>query len=79
MGDIGNKIASDRVGLFQSRDIMEQRNHAARFPILIRNRDGVELQLLFAVGRAHLRDSRLGLIERDANWLDHVAVANDVE
>src|SRR5205823_14657084 len=57
---------------------MKHGNDAAGFAVL-RDRNGGELELPFAIGRGHLRDPRSGLIEGGSYWLDHVAVANDVE
>ena len=58
---------------------MKEGNYTARSPILTRDRNDGDLKLLFAIGRAHLCNPRLGLIEGGPDWLDHVAVANDVE
>src|SRR5437588_11518030 len=63
VGDVGHEIAPDFVCLFQSRDIMEQRDYAARFPILIRDRNGGDLKLLFAIGRGYLCNPSLALTE----------------
>src|SRR5262249_2933050 len=38
-----------------------------------------DLKLPFAIGREHLGGSQPGLFERGPNWLEHVAIAHDVE
>jgi hypothetical protein len=58
---------------------VKESNYAAGSPILTRDRNDGDLKLPFAIGCAHLCNPRLGLIEGGPNWLDHVAVANDVE
>ena len=58
---------------------MEQGNNAGGFPVIPSDGHDGDLKLLFAIGREDLGDSRPRLVECSANWLEHVAVANDIE
>ena len=58
---------------------MKHGDNAAGLAVLVHDRNSGELELLFAIGCRYVRDPRPGLIQGGLNWLDHVAVANDIE
>src|SRR5438045_3217756 len=58
---------------------MKHGDNTAGFAVLVHDRNSGELELPFAIRRRYFRDPRSGLIQGGSNWLDHVAVANDIE